>query len=252
VTPDIEGYLAALTGVLRERLGDGLIGAYLHGSAVLGGWHPERSDVDVLAVCAEPVEAGELGDLAAAASVRSLPCPVERGLELGVVTAGSVAAPCAEPRFELDLTSSAAAGDVVTLGHERPGHADYLMHAAVCRAHGRALAGPPPAEVFGEAPPALLDAAFAGELAWAAANAPPAYRVLNACRAWCYAAERRLVSKAEGGEWALGRGAGDDAIRAALAEQRGGGAAAVDPAAVDALAARVTAELRGASRYPAA
>jgi streptomycin 3"-adenylyltransferase len=252
VTPDVEGYVAALTGVLGERLGDGLTGAYLHGSAVLGGWHPERSDVDVLAVCAEPVGAGELGDLAAAVSVRSLPCPVERGLELGVVTAGSAAAPCAEPRFELDLTSSSAAGDVVTLGHDRPGHADYLMHAAVCRAHGRALAGPPPAAVFGEAPPALLDAAFAGELGWAAASAPPAYRVLNACRAWCYAAERRLVSKVEGGEWALGRGAGDRAIRAALAEQRGGPAAAVDPAAVDALTARVTAELRGASRYPAA
>jgi predicted nucleotidyltransferase len=70
VTPEAEGYLAALAGVLRERLGDGLIGAYLHGSAVLGGWHPERSDVDVLAVCAGPVGAGKLGDLAAAASVR--------------------------------------------------------------------------------------------------------------------------------------------------------------------------------------
>jgi len=113
-------------------------------------------------------------------------------------------------------------------------------------------AGPPPAEVFGEASPALLDAAFAGELGWAAANAPPAYRVLNACRAWCYAAERRLVSKVEGGEWALGRGADDRAIKAALAEQRGGPAAAVDTAAVDALTARVTAGLRGASRYPAA
>jgi len=252
VTPEAEDYLAALTGVLRARLGTGLVGGYLHGSAVLGGWHPERSDVDVLAVCAEPVAAGALGDLAAAVSVRSLPCPVPRGLELGVVTAASAATPCAEPRFELDLTSSAAAGDVLTLGHDRPGHADYLMHVAVCRAHGRALAGLPPAEVFGEASPALLDAAFAAELAWAAANAPPAYRVLNACRAWCYAAERRIVSKVEGGEWALGRGADDEAIRAALAEQRGGAAAAVDPAAVEALTARVTAELSGASRYPSA
>jgi streptomycin 3"-adenylyltransferase len=126
------------------------------------------------------------------------------------------------------------------------------MHLAVCRAHGRALAGPPPAEVFGAPPPALLDAAFAGELAWAAAHAPPAYRVLNACRAWRYAVERRIVSKVDGGEWALGRGDFDEAIRAALAEQRGGPETPIDRASVDALTARATAELGRASRYPAA
>ena len=160
---EIEGYLAALAGVLRAQVGDGLVGAYLHGSAVLGGWHPARSDVDVLAVCAVPVPDAALRQLAAALSVRSLPCPAERGLELGLVTAASAAAPVAEPRFELDFTSSAASGDTPTLGHERPGHADYLMHFAVCRAAGHALAGPPPDEVFAQAPAALLDAAAAGE-----------------------------------------------------------------------------------------
>ena len=75
--------------------------------------------------------------------------------------------------------------------------------------------------------------------------------MLNACRAWCYAAERRLVSKAGGGEWALGRGVSDEAIRAALAEQGGGPEPPIDPAAVAALTARATAELAGASRYPA-
>ena len=219
MTPAVEAHLAALVRVLRAQLGDGLRGAYLHGSAVLGGWHPERSDIDVLAVCAAPVPEAGLRALAAALSVRSLPCPVGRGLEFGLVTAEGAAAPCPEPRFELDLTTSAAAGDRPTLGSDRPGHADYLMHFAVCRAAGRALAGPPPAEVFAAAPAGLLDTAFAGELAWAAENAPPAYRVLNACRAWCYAAERRLVSKAGGGEWALGRGVSDEAIRTALAEQ---------------------------------
>ncbi len=204
----------------------------------------------MLAVCAAPAPVPALNELAAVLSVRSLPCPVERGLEFGLVTAASAGEPCAEPRFELDLTTSAAAGDKVTLGRDRPGHSDYLMHVAVCRAAGRALAGPAPAEVFAEPPPALLDAAFAGELRWAAANAPPAYRILNACRAWCYAVERRLVSKAEGGAWALGRGADDGTIEAALSEQRGGAATAVDPAAVEALTARATAELRGASRYP--
>ncbi|HSD01909.1 MAG TPA: aminoglycoside adenylyltransferase domain-containing protein [Gaiellales bacterium] len=251
MTPAAEAYLAALVRVLQARLGDGLVGAYLHGSAVLGGWHPDRSDVDVLAVLAAPADPRALDELAAALSVRSLPCPVESGLEFGLVTAASAAEPCAEPRFELDLTTSTA-GDRPTLGHDRRGHADYLMHFAVCRAHGRALVGPPPADVFGAAPAALLDAAFGDELRWGAANASPAYRVLNACRAWRFAAARELVSKVDGGEWALGRGEGDEAIRAALAHQRGGPARPIDPALVAGLEARATAELGAASRYPAA
>jgi streptomycin 3"-adenylyltransferase len=165
------------------------------------------------------------------------------------VTVESAASPCAEPRFELDLTTSEA-GERPTLGHDRPGHSDYLMHFAVCREHGRALTGPPPAEVFAEAPAHLLAAAFADELVWAAEHAPPAYQVLNACRAWRYAAERVLCSKIAGGEWALGHGVGDDAIQAALDDQRGRPAAAIEPASVAALRGRVTAELGGAARYP--
>ena len=252
MTTAVEAYLAAVVRVRRAQLGGVLAGAYLHGSAALGGWHAERSDIDVLAVCAAPVPAAGLRDLAAAVSVRALPCPAERGLEFGLVTAESAAAPCPEPQFELDLTTSAAAGDKPTLGHGRPGHADYLMHFAVCRAAARTLAGPPPAELFGEIPAALLDGAFADELAWAAGNAAPSYRVLNACRAWCYAAERRIVSKVDGGEWALGRGIAVEAVRAALAEQCGGPELPIDPAAIAALSARVTAALVDASRYPAA
>lgn len=250
MTPAVEGYLAALVRILDERLADRLVGAYLHGSAVLGGWHPERSDVDVLAVCAAPVDAHALHELAGALSIRSLPCPVESGLEFGLVTDASAAEPCAEPRFELDFTTSAADGDKLTLGHDRAGHADYLVHFAVCRAHGLALAGLPPAEVFAQAPATLLDRAFAGELRWAVANASPAYQVLNACRAWRFATDRELCSKVAGGRWALGRGADDTAITAALEHQLGGAETPIDPAAVAALSARVTAELGDAARYP--
>jgi hypothetical protein len=249
VTPAVEGYLAALVRVLDERLRAALVGAYLHGSAVLGGWREDRSDVDVLAVCAAPVaDLGVLEDLAGALSVRSLPCPAPRGLEFGLITVESAASPSAEPAFELDFTTSAA-GDTPTLGRGR-GHADYLMHIAVCRRHGRALVGPPPEEVFADVPAGLLDTTFAGELRWAAANASPAYQVLNACRAWRFAADRELCSKVAGGEWALGRGADDAAIAAALEHQRGGPETPIDPASATALTARVTAELGEVGRYP--
>src|SRR3954471_8299139 len=43
--------LAGIQSALHEVLGSALVGAYLHGSAVLGGLHPQ-SDIDVLAVAA--------------------------------------------------------------------------------------------------------------------------------------------------------------------------------------------------------
>ena len=251
MTPAVEAYLAALVRVLDERLGAGLVGAYLHGSAVLGGWREDRSDVDILAVCAAPVaDLGALEELAGALSVQSVPCPAPRGLEFGLMAAASAASPSVEPAFELDLTTSAA-GERPTLGRGRR-HADYLMHIAVCGQHGRALAGPPSDEVFGDVPAHLLDATFAGELAWAAAHAPLAYQVLNACRAWRFVTDRELCSKVAGGEWAVGRGADDVAIAAALEHQRGGPERPIDPASVTALIARVTAELGGVARYPLA
>ena len=39
-----------LTAELGVSLGGALTAAYLHGSAALGGWNAERSDVDVLFV----------------------------------------------------------------------------------------------------------------------------------------------------------------------------------------------------------
>jgi streptomycin 3"-adenylyltransferase len=42
-----------IAGIVREVLGDAVIGVYLHGSAVQGGLHP-RSDIDVLAVTGRP------------------------------------------------------------------------------------------------------------------------------------------------------------------------------------------------------
>ena len=43
------------------------------------------------------------------------------------------------------------------------------------------------------------------ELRWGAERAPGEYAVLNACRAWRFAVDGALVSKIEGGQWALGR-----------------------------------------------
>ena len=55
--------------------------------------------------------------------------------------------------------------------------------------------------------------------------------MLNACRAWRFAADRMLVSKIDGGRWALGQADGADRalITTALARQRSLPTADLDP-----------------------
>jgi streptomycin 3"-adenylyltransferase len=131
-------------------------------------------------------------------------------------------------------------------GHTRGGDPDLVLHFAVCRVAGRALAAaPPPAEVFGPVPAGLVLAQLAAELRWAVRHAPGEYAVLNACRAWRFAADGTLVSKVDGGRWAVSRvGAADRVlIVAALAHQRCESAAALDPTAVAGFVHRIGAQL---------
>ena len=73
--------------------------------------------------------------------------------------------------------------------------------------------------------------------------------MLNACRAWRYATERALVSKIEGGRWALDRTEGPDRdlITAALHRQRSLPAADVDPPTIKRFTRRIIARLTESS-----
>ncbi|MCF3935537.1 DUF4111 domain-containing protein [Acuticoccus sp. M5D2P5] len=59
---------------LREVFGEGLVGVYLHGSAVSGGLRP-HSDIDILAVVARPLSDEERQGLLAALLAISAPHP---------------------------------------------------------------------------------------------------------------------------------------------------------------------------------
>jgi len=216
-----ERYPLDVAAAMAAVLGSQLAGVYLHGSAVLGGFDARRSDVDILVVCDGPMTAAQQAAAAEALSEQSLPCPAG-GLELSIVTAQAARQPSAEPAFELHLTT-APEDTKVHDGHHRGGDPDLVLHFAVCRRAGRLLGtGLPAAAVFGPVADDLIAAQLAAELSWAAEHAPAEYAVLNACRAWRFAVDGALVSKIDGGEWALGRVHGPDRelIKIALDEQR--------------------------------
>ena len=69
----------------RRSAGD-LVGLYLHGSAALGDYHPDRSDVDLLAVCVAPLGDTARDTVAARLAADALPCPAAGGLEFSLIT----------------------------------------------------------------------------------------------------------------------------------------------------------------------
>jgi Domain of unknown function (DUF4111) len=226
-------YARDVASALAAVLGSRLVGVYLHGSAVLGGFDARRSDIDIVAVCENPMTAAEQSAAAERLSDERLPCPAH-GLELSIVTLPVAQHPVAQPAFELHVTTAPEDSKVVD-GHECGGDPDLVLHFAVCRRAGRLLGpGRPVTEVFAPVADDLVVAQLVTELRWGAEHAPGEYAVLNACRAWRFAVDGALVSKIEGGRWALDRVPGPDreVIRTALDRRRRPLAAELDPGAV--------------------
>jgi len=198
--PVLEAYPAAVAAGLARVLGPALVGVYLHGSAALGGWSAERSDVDLLGVVARPLDRPAKRVISARLNHPSLVCPAAAGLELSLVTAAVAADPPRRPPFELHVTTGPA--PQTHLGGPAAADPDLLLHFAVCRRGGTAVTGPDPVEVFAEPPRAWLLERAAAELRWAVRHGSFAYRVLTACRGWRYLEDDVLGAKVESGRWA--------------------------------------------------
>ncbi len=250
-------YAAAVTAELAVALDGRLTAAYLHGSAALGGWTAERSDVDILFVVADAITAAAAAVAGRALLSAAVGCP-GRCLEASIVTAGAAVRPAPPWPFVLhvglhDGEQVLVMGQVLAMPTARSGDTDLLMHYAVCRAAGVALAGPPPDAAIGAVDRRLILGYLADELGWGLANAQENYAVLNACRALAYLRNGRIVAKVAGGLAALEAGSGPaEVIRRALDQQQG--RAPERPAGPDAVAfvLNVAAELRVAAEAPSA
>ncbi len=203
----------ALVDTLKLELGDDLGGVYVHGSAALGGWVP-TSDLDVLAVASDSANKDwrTLGSRLLTAAF------AEPIIEMSIVTLRASTHPMPPWPFLVHV----AHGDdkvILDVGH---GDQDLLMHYLVARRAGLTLVGPAAGQAFGEVPRSLVLPYLSQELVWGLDHADAKYAVLNACRAVAYAVDNMVLSKVDGGRWALGRGYDSTAINRALEAQRQG------------------------------
>lgn len=217
--PEPLGFAQDLAGEIARCCEGALRGAYLHGSAALGGWVAERSDVDVLLVVGDEIGDERVrvaGELLVAANAR---CP-GAGLEFSLVTVDQARRP--DPRYAFLLHgSNALSGMRLVYGSEVSGDPDLIMHYEVCRAAGITLHGAAASELIGAVPRGVVLRYLASELEWGLAQGTESYAVLNACRAVEFLDGGRVVSKVAGGEAALRRGTGPvGLIESALDQQR--------------------------------
>ncbi len=207
----IEGFealLDRLTATSRALFGDDLIGVYLHGSAAMGCFNPKTSDLDLLLVTdTAPERAQKRAFLQTLLKLNSQAPP--KGLELSVVRR-QVCDPFQYPtpyefhfspsHLELALRDAERYLDVL-VGTDR----DLAAHFMIVRRFGIALWGPPAAEVFGPVP----KEAYLDSLLYDVGNAEaeiwsdPVYLTLNLCRVLAFVREGAVLSKKEGGSWAL-------------------------------------------------
>lgn len=189
-------------------LGDNLVGIYLHGSAVMGCFNPEKSDIDLIIV----VE----NSLSDEAKRKYMDMVVEhnrkapaKGLELSIVKE-SVCDPFIYPTpYELHFSNAYLEQyrqDPDEYIKKMKGEdTDLAAHFTVIRHRGKVLCGEEIDKVF-----PYVDKKYYLNSIWldvkdAASRIAenPAYYILNLSRVLAFAKEGLILSKAEGGEWGL-------------------------------------------------
>ncbi|HYZ12439.1 MAG TPA: aminoglycoside adenylyltransferase family protein [Actinomycetota bacterium] len=200
-----------VVAVLRDALGDALVGAYLHGSAVLGGLRAD-SDLDVLAVSARETTDDEKRKIASgllAVSGDRSRGDGQRPIELTIVAASEVRPWRYPPRRDFQygewLRERFERGDPDLF---RPTiDPDVAILVTMVRLGDVTMTGSAAGTTFDEVPPRDLAAALVADIPgliddidWDTRNV-----VLTLARMWNTVVTGRIRSKDAAAEWALER-----------------------------------------------
>lgn len=205
---DYSDLLEKIVRINQKILPDNLVGIYLHGSAAMGGFHPEKSDIDLLIVVKKDIPDEEkrrymnniiqLNELAP-----------EKGIELSIVTE-AVCHPFIYPTPFLLHFSKAY------LKWYQKNPSDYIKqmkgtdkdlaaHFTIIYHRGKKLYGKAIKEVFSEVPEQDYFDSIWLDIKEAKLDIlkEPIYITLNLCRVMAFKQEKLILSKQEGGKWGI-------------------------------------------------
>lgn len=207
---DVRRQVDSLANGLCRILADNLIGIYLHGSLAMGGFNPQRSDVDLLVVARRGMRVQTKREVAGLL----LRCSNDpRPIEISFLSQAQVRPWWHPAPFDFhfgedwreELEAQMADGRWRTWNDETHVDRDLAAHITVTLSRGICLYGAPFAEVFPPVPHEDYLDSILSDVDWARERIVenPVYFVLNACRVLAYLSEGLILSKDEGGAWAL-------------------------------------------------
>ena len=191
-----------------DILGDSLVGIYLHGSAAMGCYNPMISDIDLMIIVNDIIPDDvkrRYMDIVIAAD-GDVPA---KGIEMSIVQR-RYCDPFVYPTpFELHYsrmhTKWYTDDPDDYISKMKGTDKDLAAHFTIIRSRGICLQGLPIDEVFGEVPGEYYYDSICEDIAEAAEDIKDntMYITLNLARVLAYRREKLILSKKEGGEWAL-------------------------------------------------
>ncbi len=203
-----ENLLSRFTDMSREVLGDALEGIYLHGSAVMGCFNPEKSDLDLIVVVNQDIPNGKKREFMEHVVRLNEEAPA-KGIELSVVKR-EFCRPFVYPTpYELHFSRTHlkwfCENPSEYVEKMRGTDKDLAAHFTIIRKCGRVLYGAGIENVFGEVPEEDYADSILADIAEAREeiSANPMYMTLNLCRVLAYLRKALILSKKDGGKWGL-------------------------------------------------
>ena len=205
---ELEEILTSFVSQSKEILKENLVGIYLHGSAVMGCFNPDKSDIDLIIVVNEPMTDSVKRNYMDMVVKLNADGP-SKGIEMSVVTKDACNPFVYPTPFDLHFS-------VAHLDWYKSNPDDYIQkmkgtdkdlaaHFTIIKNRGKCLLGASIAEVFADVPKAdYLDSIY-DDIADAVDDIPDntMYLTLNLARVLAYKQDSLILSKKEGGEWAL-------------------------------------------------
>jgi len=200
--------LSRFTEMCRAVLGDNLTGVYLHGSAVMGCFNPEKSDLDFILVVKDTVpDAEKMAFMENAVKLNEY--APSKGFEWSIVKK-EVCSPFVYPTpYELHFSNTHLKwfreNPVDYIRKMRGVDKDLAAHFTVINHYGKVLYGEEIGKVFGTVPKEdYIDSIWLDiENACEDIVSEPVYIILNLCRVLAYLRDGLVLSKKAGGEWGL-------------------------------------------------
>ena len=192
----------------KNILQDNLVGIYLHGSAAMGCFNPEKSDLDFIIVIKEPIsDAIKKAYLEMVVKYNGL--GPKKGIEMSIVLQNV----CKPFIYPTPYVLHFSAGHLDWYKEDPDEYIrkmngtdkDLAAHFTIILKRGKCLYGLPIEEVFGEVPSSdYMDSIWYDvKSAKREIKTYTMYLTLNLARVLAYKEEGLVLSKKEGAEWAI-------------------------------------------------